>query len=64
MENKVVLITGSSSGIGEATALRFSSLGCKIVIHGRDRTRAEQVAEKCQSVSPEGYKVVPYLCER
>ena len=33
LKNKVVLITGSSSGIGQATAKRFAQEGSKIVIH-------------------------------
>lgn len=58
MDDKVVLITGSSSGIGEATALRFADLGCKVVIHGRNEERLKQVADKCETRSPKGYKVV------
>lgn len=33
LKNKVVLITGSSSGIGRATALAFAKAGSKIIIH-------------------------------
>ncbi|HLE48515.1 MAG TPA: SDR family oxidoreductase [Patescibacteria group bacterium] len=33
IKNKVVLITGSSSGIGKATAIRFAEEGAKIVIN-------------------------------
>jgi short-subunit dehydrogenase len=36
MENKVVIITGGSSGIGKALAKVFGSKGSKIVITGRD----------------------------
>jgi 3-oxoacyl-[acyl-carrier protein] reductase len=32
-ENKVVLITGSSQGIGKVTALKFASLGAKIALN-------------------------------
>lgn len=57
MEDKVVLVTGSSSGIGEATVLKFSSLGCRVVVHGRNEVRVKQVVEKCTSLSPKSYKV-------
>uniref|UniRef100_A0A914Q0S4 Uncharacterized protein n=1 Tax=Panagrolaimus davidi TaxID=227884 RepID=A0A914Q0S4_9BILA len=32
---KVVIITGSSSGIGQAAAVLFSKLGASVTIHGR-----------------------------
>lgn len=35
LKNKVVLITGSSSGIGEATAKLFSRLGAKVVVNSK-----------------------------
>lgn len=57
MEDKVVLITGSSAGIGEATAYSFAKLGCKIVIHGTNELRVKQVAQKCEEISPNKYKV-------
>jgi 3-oxoacyl-[acyl-carrier protein] reductase len=39
-----VLVTGSSSGIGEATARLFAQEGAKVIVHGRNRDRAEKVA--------------------
>jgi 3-oxoacyl-[acyl-carrier protein] reductase len=36
--NRIVLVAGSSRGIGKATAHRFLSEGCRTVITGRDRT--------------------------
>jgi 3-oxoacyl-[acyl-carrier protein] reductase len=38
------LVTGSSSGIGEAIARMLAEEGCKVVVHGRNRERAEKVA--------------------
>ncbi|HRO65144.1 MAG TPA: SDR family NAD(P)-dependent oxidoreductase [Candidatus Dojkabacteria bacterium] len=35
IKNKVVLITGSSSGIGRQTAIRFAQEGAKVVINYR-----------------------------
>lgn len=39
-----VLVTGSSSGIGEATARMLAHEGAAVVIHGRNRERAERIA--------------------
>lgn len=43
---KVALITGASSGIGEAAALEFAKLGYNVVITGRNDARLESVANK------------------
>lgn len=39
LENKKILITGASSGIGQATAIECSKLGAQIVITGRNEER-------------------------
>ncbi len=33
MNNKIVLITGSSQGIGKTIALKFASLGASVVLN-------------------------------
>lgn len=38
------LVTGSSSGIGEAIARQLAQEGASVVVHGRNRERAEKVA--------------------
>jgi len=43
MAHPIILITGSTDGIGKATALNLVSLGAEVVIHGRDRKKAEKV---------------------
>lgn len=39
LENKTILITGASSGIGKATAVECSKMGAKIIISGRNLER-------------------------
>ncbi|XP_015792010.1 uncharacterized protein LOC107368658 [Tetranychus urticae] len=58
LDNKVALITGSSDGIGAATALLFSSLGAKVAIVGRDQSKLDKVAAECEAKSPHNYKPV------
>ncbi|MFE2910856.1 SDR family NAD(P)-dependent oxidoreductase [Kitasatospora indigofera] len=41
---KRALVTGSSAGLGEATARLLAAEGAAVVIHGRDKDRAEAVA--------------------
>ena len=44
LNGRRALITGSSSGIGECTARMLADEGAAVVVHGRDRARAEAVA--------------------
>src|ERR1035441_6591556 len=44
LKSKRALITGSSSGIGEATARLLAREGCVVVVHGRETERVEYVA--------------------
>ncbi|MBV8215946.1 MAG: SDR family oxidoreductase [Verrucomicrobia bacterium] len=46
LQRKRALITGSSSGIGQAIARTLALEGVSVVIHGRDRKRAEHVSEE------------------
>jgi NAD(P)-dependent dehydrogenase (short-subunit alcohol dehydrogenase family) len=49
IENKRVVITGATSGIGEEVAIRLASLGAHVVLACRDRPRGEQVAADIKS---------------
>jgi len=46
LKNKRALVTGSSRGLGYATALALAKEGCKVAINGRDEEKIKSVAEK------------------
>ncbi len=46
LEGHVILITGSNSGIGFATAKLCLKAGAKVVVHGRDRAEVKAAAEQ------------------
>lgn len=47
--NKIALITGATSGIGQATALKAAEAGYDVIITGRRRERLEKLAETIRS---------------
>ena len=46
MTNKVVVVTGASSGIGQATALRLGGEGYRVLLAARRTDRLEDIAAK------------------
>jgi 2-keto-3-deoxy-L-fuconate dehydrogenase len=51
LDNRIALITGGSSGIGEATARAFSTAGASVIILSIDRPRAEAIAAELPGAS-------------
>jgi short-subunit dehydrogenase len=58
MENKVVVITGGSSGIGKALAAEFGSRGSKILITGRNKQELDGAVNelKQRGISISGFQ--------
>ena len=54
LKDRVVLITGGTSGIGEATALLFAREGARVAITGRNSTRGDQVVGRIKDAGTEG----------
>lgn len=48
IENKVVVITGASSGLGEATARHLASKGAAVVLGARRKERLDAIAKEIQ----------------
>jgi NAD(P)-dependent dehydrogenase (short-subunit alcohol dehydrogenase family) len=51
LENKIVLVTGSTTGIGKAIAIRCVAEGASVIIHGLERDLGEQVLSEIGSDS-------------
>lgn len=54
LQDKSVLITGGSSGIGKAIAASLSAQGCRVAINGRHQGRLNQVAEELGCLALQG----------
>ncbi len=50
MKEKTFVITGASSGIGEALALAYAARGNKLVLAARSKSELERVAAECERV--------------
>jgi len=50
LAGKTALITGSSSGIGRATALLFAREGADVVINGRDEKKIANVVKEVEAI--------------
>ena len=46
MDGKTVLITGSTDGVGRYVATRLAAAGARVLIHGRDASRAKSLIEE------------------
>jgi len=54
--DKIVWVTGASSGIGEAVAVAFSREGARLILSSRNAAELERVRKACEG---DGHRVVP-----
>ncbi|MCF6460632.1 glucose 1-dehydrogenase [Clostridium sp. Cult3] len=57
LKDKVVILTGASSGIGNATALRFAEEGAKVVVVARRAERLEELVNASKELDGEIYPI-------
>lgn len=47
LSGKTILVTGASSGIGAVAARHITEMGGKVILHGRNPSKLETVADTC-----------------
>jgi NADP-dependent 3-hydroxy acid dehydrogenase YdfG len=63
LDGTVALVTGASSGIGEATALALAGEGAKVAVAARRRDRLEALAEKIRGAGGEALAIEADITE-
>lgn len=64
LSDKVVLITGASSGFGQDAACLFARRGCKVVLAARRLDRLQELAERIRSQGGEALAVPVDVSQR
>nr|XP_027205964.1 tropinone reductase-like 3 [Dermatophagoides pteronyssinus] len=60
---KVVLITGSSGGLGAHLAQEFCKRGANVVINGRRQSSVQSMLQQCQMLSPNQAEMLAYVAD-
>lgn len=64
INDKVVVITGASSGIGEATAIALAAQGAKVVLGARRKVRLESLVNRIKQTGGEAVYLVTDIRQR
>jgi NADP-dependent 3-hydroxy acid dehydrogenase YdfG len=64
IKNKVVVITGASSGIGEAMALLLAENGAKVVVGARRKEQLEELVARIKNAGGEAAYAVTDVTSR
>jgi len=58
LEDKTILVTGASSGIGKVTALECAKLGASVIITGRNESRLNDVFDNLETENNQHHQLV------
>lgn len=61
--DKVVIVTGSSGGIGSAAAKKYAQFGAKVVVTGRNQERIRETAKACKCLSTKGIEPLQVVAD-
>ena len=59
LENKIILITGASDGIGKTIALTYAAHGATVILHGRNIERLESVYDQIVNAGHAKPAIIP-----
>lgn len=59
IKDKVVWITGASSGIGEALTYELANKGARLILSSRNKDKLEEVKGQCKDTSSENIQILP-----
>ena len=63
-QDKHILISGASSGIGMATAIKFANMGAIVIATSKDEKKATTIMEKLQKISPDSFWIGADILEK
>lgn len=58
LENKVILVTGASSGIGRTTAIECSKMGASVIITGRNEARLKETFDALDGTMGQSHQMM------
>ena len=59
LQNKTILVTGASSGLGKATALAFASFGATVILHGKNVDKLETLYDEIEDAGYPQPAIIP-----
>ena len=51
MNDRIVLVTGSTDGIGKETARQLAALGATVLVHGRNAARCQATQDEIRTAT-------------